>query len=169
MTLERITILENKGGVPIYFHDQSYTILGQNFAEGNDVCDGIFIDGGSGCIRFQSTSDQATSSIEATTITIPSPTPKTTAPRGGTGYFNYDFEDLEYGPNRGWGEVRQNPEQLRYQELIGTLKRSLINKCDWKNVNQSPIDLCENKINKDCYEYHQIRTHVRISGVYQAT
>ena len=84
----------------------------------------------------------------------------TTATRGGVGYFNYNMNDNKYGPRRGWGNVRLNPEHLRYQELLGTLKRSLVNKCEWNNINQSPIDLCENKINNDCDEYHQTRTHV---------
>ncbi len=84
----------------------------------------------------------------------------TNAPIGGIGYFNYNNSDPIYGPSDGWGSVRDNPELLRYEELLPTLRRSLINKCNWNNVRQSPIDLCENKINNDCHEYHQTRSHV---------
>lgn len=115
----------------------------------------MWIDGGGkGCIEF------LPQSIERS---LPKPKQETeNAPRGGIGYFNYDIGDNKFGPINGWGEVTGNPEQLRYQELLGTLKRSLVNKCNWKYINQSPIDLCESKINKDCQEYHQTRTHVRM-------
>ncbi len=92
------------------------------------------------------------------TSTAPTPITKTAARGESQGYFNYNINDNKYGPN-GWGEVSDNPEFKRYEELIGTLKRSLVNKCAWLKVNQSPIDLCENKINNDCDEYHQTRTH----------
>lgn len=90
----------------------------------------------------------------------------TSAPVGGLGYFNYNETDLVYGPNGGWGDVRYNVEYLRYEEMSQTLKRPLVNKCNWRNVNQSPIDLCEDKITNDCDEYHQTRSHVSSKTVY---
>jgi hypothetical protein len=61
------------------------------------------------------------------------------------------------------GEVQNNTEFKHYQDYQGTLKCSLVNKCNWNTVNQSPIDLCENKVNNDYGEYHQTRTHVNLN------
>lgn len=140
--------------------------MGGNLAYDNGVCNGIFIDrGGSRCVSFKNGTGSST--------LIPSPKPSqppasfasTIAVRGGVGYFNYDINDEEYGPINGWGKVENNAEFKRYQELERTLQRSLVNKCNWNTVNQSPIDLCENKINNDCKEYHQTRTHVSLNFV----
>ena len=76
----------------------------------------------------------------------------------GEGYFNYDPYS-EYGPDNNWGRIRNNAEHLRYKELSGTQQRDLTNKCNRNNF-QSPIDLCEDKINAECHEHHQTRTHV---------
>lgn len=113
------------------------------------------------CIIFERSSNDTLPVETDASNPVPPKTPATnTAQRGGIGYFNYNINDNNFGPNTGWGKVKENPEHLRYQELSSTLKRSLVNKCDWRNINQSPIDLCENKINNDCDEYHQTRTHV---------
>lgn len=152
----------------ITYIDSSYNDLGQNVARDNAVCNGLWIDGRGRCYAFQSSSNPSPASepVNIPTATTSSTTIITTAPRGGVGYFNYDIDDNKYGPNNdGWGNVRDNPEHLRYEELSSTLRRSLINKCNWKNIHQSPIDLCENKINNDCDEYHQTRTHVSTSSV----
>lgn len=78
------------------------------------------------------------------------------AERGGIGYFNYDNEDWEFGP-KNWSKVRNNAEYLRHELLSKTLRRSLENKCGRENQ-QSPIDLCEDLVNNECYEHHQTRT-----------
>ena len=130
---------------------------------GNSQCDGLWIDrGGKKCVGFRLKSNPSSPTQTPTLPRPPKPTFSMTAPRGGSGYFNYDPHDTEYGPYGGWGGVRGNPEQKRYQELSGTLKRSLINKCDW-NVNQSPIDLCGDKINEECGEFHQVRMICNLS------
>ena len=132
--------------------DATYNDLGGNIAENNGKCNGIFVERQNGkCIK-----------LNYDLPSLPAPTQPaipTNAPRGGLGYFNYDKEDDEYGPN-GWGDVKYSTDFIRYKELQGTLRRSLINKCNWKNVKQSPIDLCESYINNDCKEHHQTRTHV---------
>jgi hypothetical protein len=139
-------------------------------AQRNSICDGYWINGGGKkCFKFSSAPGPIAAPhlapVGNPTVIHPSvpsiPTVPTAAPRGGIGYFNYDSNDLQYGPNGGWGNVRNNAEHLRFQELSGTLDRSLVNKCNRKNINQSPIDICEDKKNKDCREYHQTRTHVR--------
>jgi hypothetical protein len=136
-------------------------------AERNSICNGYWIDGGGKrCIQFNSASSPISTPqlapVENPSMPKPStPTTPTEAPRGGVGYFNYDSSDLQYGPNGGWGDVRNNAEHLRFKELSGTLNRKLVNKCNRQDINQSPIDICENKINNECREYHQTRTHVR--------
>ena len=75
------------------------------------------------------------------------------------GYFNYDPNDSKFGPANGWGDVKNNAEYLRYEELSVTQQRDLTNKCNM-NTGQSPIDLCEFNINEKCHEYHQTRTRV---------
>jgi len=162
MLLSNNIFRQNIDGNSIFFHDSSYTDNGGNVAEGNDACNGMYIDrGGKICIVFSQLSDLVTaphpSPLHPPTPSLPMTS--MTAPRGGIGYFNYDANDGVYGPSSGWGGVRDNAEHLRYKELSSTLKRSLVNKCDWVNVNQSPIDLCDNKINNDCGEHHQTRTH----------
>ena len=164
MALKNNSFQNNQGGVPIFFHtfeDQYYTDLGGNLATRNGDCDGIWIDwGGRRCLGFRRVSHQHPTFAP---INSPAQDPSiltTISPRGGNGYFNYDSSDIQYGPN-GWGNVKNNTEDRRFQELLKTLnKHSLVNKCEWKNINQSPIDLCEDKINRKCSEYHQTRTHV---------
>lgn len=71
---------------------------------------------------------------------------------GGEAYFNYDKDDLQYGPSSGgWSNVKGNAEFQRYEEMNGTLRRDLHNKCT-RNMKQSPIDLCGDLINADCSE-----------------
>ncbi len=141
-----------------WISDFSFKDLGENKAEGNNDCNGVWVDRGlRSCESFRdsrNTVPPTASPIDNSPVYS-----ATTAPIGGVGYFNYNMTDSTYGPSA-WGNVRENAEYLRYNELAGTLKRSLVNKCDWKNVNQSPIDLCENKINNSCDEYHQTRSHV---------
>ena len=185
ITMKNNRFINNFGGVPVFLHgellsilhslcemnvelnlcsslikiDGFYKDLGGNLAESNYDCNGLWIErGGSKCVVFQLIlrPSHLPSSMPST------PKITTSAPRGGVGYYNYDINDDEYGPKSGgWGDVKDSYEFQRYKELSGTLKRSFINKCDWKHVNQSPIDLCEDKINSDCQEYHQTRTRVR--------
>jgi len=89
-------------------------------------------------------------------VALPSLNTELKAPRGTTGYFNYNLADSQYGPEN-WGDVRDNAEHLRYKEMQETLDRSLENKCD-RDSNQSPIDLCDHKINSECHGHHQTRT-----------
>ena len=159
--------------------DTNFVDGGGNSAINNSDCNGIFVQNGSRCIGFlassriispqaptvapQQNSLQGSYNIEdnnkgSEEIKSPLVPTETLAPREGVGYFNYNMNDNRYGPS-GWGSVRNNPEYMRYLELSNTLKRSLRNKCNWRHINQSPIDLCENKINKECEEYHQTRTH----------
>ena len=139
--------------------------LGGNVAKGNTFCNGIWIDrGGSRCIAFfdriaTASTTSAPSGTPTSTYTIIHPHVQEQSPRGGVGYYNYDINDNLFGPHN-WGEVEESFEYKRLKELSGTLNRSLLNKCDWNNINQSPIDLCEDKINNDCREFHQTRTHV---------
>lgn len=132
-----------------WFSDFSLTDHGGNVAHENSGCNGVWIDRGlRSCIPF------LYNSVTATNVTAVE-----TAPVGGIEYFNYNESDKMYGPTN-WGRVRNNAEYLRYNELKGTLKRSLVNKCNRKSVSQSPIDLCDDKINNECYEHHQTRSHV---------
>lgn len=161
--------------------DSNFVDGGGNEAYNNDKCNGVFVENGQQCIEFVGTSTSTSIGTNPAPTSQPSlPNfPKetggnesdnsevkdfepvstvTVAPRGGVGYFNYNTNDKRYGPKR-WGNVKNNPEYKRYLELSNTLRRNLRNKCNWSNINQSPIDLCENKINKECEEFHQTRTH----------
>ena len=85
---------------------------------------------------------------------LPDGIKETSAERGygGEAYFNYDRDDLQYGPSSdGWSNVKGNAESRRYEELNGTLRRDFDNKCTL-NMKQSPIDLCGDLINADCNE-----------------
>ena len=93
--------------------------------------------------------------------------------RGVQGYFNYDPHD-NYGPgipelvgvnqkltykNNGWGQIRETPEFFRWKELQPIHNKPLGNRC-LSSGNQSPIDLCPDKVNFECPEHHQIRSFV---------
>lgn len=149
---------ENTGGPPIFFHERTVFDLGQNTAIDNSVCNGILIQREkNACLPFKSDSKQT----EAPSL-LPSDNPiisvNLNKKRETVGYFNYDPNDEAYGPLH-WGSVQNNSEYRRYVELSDTLQRSLVNKCERKDVLQSPIDICEDKINAECFEHHQTRTH----------
>lgn len=149
---------ENTGGPPIFFHERTVFDLGQNTAFDNSVCDGIVIQREKHvCLPFELDKRQTEAPIS-----IPSGSPTSSANlnrgRGKAGYFNYDPNDEVYGPLH-WGSIQDNSEYLRYVELSDTLQRSLVNKCERKDILQSPIDICEDKINAECFEHHQTRTH----------
>ena len=141
--------------------------LGGNIAFKNYGCNGIFIQReGRKCVFFDS-SGGALPSTSPPTIPLPQATnvfDDMTAPRGGQGYFNYDLSDALFGPNQ-WKNVKNNPEHLRFIELKDTHKRNLENNCH-HDSKQSPIDLCENKINAQCDEHHQTRTHVSLRDIF---
>ena len=86
---------------------------------------------------------------------------------GGLGYFNYNPNDFDYGPGKAMIEV--NEKILRYPQskwpfIIDTLEEKywrmkypdIIDDLDdwqnecWWNGRQSPIDLCDDKVNKGC-------------------
>lgn len=141
---------------------------GGNTAFSNDGCNGIFIQRqGKRCHLL--TRDSRPSTFPPSTNTSPS-VPTNTSPsvptddeKKGQGYFNYNPYDAKYGPNN-WGNVKRNPEHLRFIELGETHDRDLGNRCGLGSK-QSPIDLCENKVNAQCDEHHQTRTHVSLEGV----
>ena len=94
---------------------------------------------------------------------------------GGPGYFNYNPDDLEYGP-KAWGSVHSTPEFYSWakwpQNVWGF---ELNNQCN-RNWRPSPIDVCDgvgdgtnlaqsvgmNNVNTPCHEYHRILTDVSI-------
>lgn len=172
LSIENSHFYENSYGPPILFHENTVIDLGGNMATDNDICNGILIQREKNlCKPFvRNQSDLVTPSLSpsisnhltnqtndelfAPTVN-PSYHPISNSQEG---YFNYDPMDDVYGPSN-WGEVRNNPEFLRYEELSDTLMRSLANKCDREDILQSPIDICEHKINAECYEHHQTRTH----------
>ena len=157
----------NYGGPPIFFHERTVLDLGQNKAIENSVCNGILIQRENfACVPFQLASKQTIVPSVSKQTTVPSLIPSNSptvsrniiAIRGGIGYFNYDPTDEVFGPYH-WGSVQNNSEYYRYLELSETLQRSLANKCEREDVLQSPIDICEDKINAECFEHHQTRTH----------
>ena len=98
---------------------------------------------------------------------------------GGPGYFNYNPNDPEYGPNS-WGKVHSTPEYHSWakwpSEVWGF---DLNNQCN-RNWRPSPIDVCDgvgdgtnlgasagmNNVNSPCHEYHRILTDVSIQQNY---
>jgi hypothetical protein len=156
--------IENFGGNPIFFHENDVVDLGDNtFLRNKDCscCNGATIQRENRrCIVMNNPASEQFSITQSPTsapVELPILPPEFNAPRGGIGYFNYNDADSRYGPNN-WRDVVNNPEHLRYKELEGTHQRSLINRCN-DNSRQSPIDLCEHKINSECQEHHQTRTH----------
>jgi len=154
---------DNSGGNPILFHENDLVDLGDNvFLRNRDCscCAGAAIQRENRrCILMNNpASDQLANTQSPTASPIENRVPVSTfnAPRGGIGYFNYNPADSRYGPNN-WRDVTNNPEFLRYKELEGTHQRSLVNRCNDQS-RQSPIDLCEHKINSVCEEHHQTRT-----------
>jgi hypothetical protein len=129
--------------------------LGGNMLNNNNgcnCCDGALIQREGGiCVSLGSADPTAVPPSTSTSIAQPPSIPNYAAPRGGTGYFNYDPADDDYGPES-WNEVTNNPEYKRYKELSETLQRPLLNKCTNSQTNQSPIDLCENELNGECVE-----------------
>jgi len=144
----------NKGGNPIFFHNNDVIDLGGNILLNNDGCNGAFIEReGHRCLYLngQVKPTPVTPPPTYSPIALPADIGDHSAPRGGTGYFNYNPVDNVYGPSF-WGDVKDNPEHIRYQELMPTLQRSLRNKCEKSSSKQSPIDVCEDKINAECEE-----------------
>lgn len=158
------TFTSNQGRNPVYFQGINFTDIGGNVASMNNGCNGIFIaDQSARCKKFSSESVQVTSgptsppmsSARTSFPTAALSRSNGTTPRGGTGYFNYDPIDSQYGPMfGGWKTVTGNAEYLRWKALSDQHQRSLANKCD-SSFGQSPIDLCENYLNADCMEHHQ--------------
>jgi len=160
--------VENFGGNPIFFHENDIVDLGNNiFLQNKDCscCDGATIQRENRrCIVMNNPSSNQPPQQIPTAPSPPTSKPVQSpiqplnfnAPRGGIGYFNYNSADSRYGPNS-WGTVVNNPEHLRYIELEATHQRPLANRCTG-NTRQSPIDLCEHKINSECNEHHQTRT-----------
>ena len=154
VAIESNKFYDNIGGDPIFFHTSNIQDQGGNILKDNSgcgCCDGALIQReGDRCHLLN---------IRVPTVSHPTPAPfgnpqtiiGRPAPRGGTGYLNYDISDEKYGP-KAWEEVSNNPEYFRYKELSNTLRRPLYNKCGSSQVNQSPIDLCENIINDKCNE-----------------
>ena len=77
------------------------------------------------------------------------------------GYFNFDVNDRNYGPNA-WGEVnaRSTDEYDYWKEYDKYLDPDLTKNYCGSNGNKkrsSPIDLNEDVVNEVCHEYHEIR------------
>ena len=92
---------------------------------------------------------------------------------GGPGYFNYNPDDLEYGP-KAWGSVHSTPEYHSWAKWPRDVWGFELNtQCD-RNWRPSPIDICDgvgdgtnlaqsvgmNNVNTPCHEYHRILTQV---------
>ena len=86
---------------------------------------------------------------------------------GKVGFFTYDPNDLRYGPGKPymdpktqklryprsqWPFVQSSFEQMywsrKYDDILNTTK-DWRNECSW-NGRQSPIDVCDDKVNKKC-------------------
>ena len=160
--LKNSVFINNRGGEPIFFHENDIIDLGNNVMRDNSdcsCCNGAFLQReGRSCLFINTDiGSVGTQPPTYSPVALPSLNTELKAPRGGTGYFNYNLADSQYGPEN-WGDVRDNAEHLRYKEMQETLgDRSLDNKCDLDS-NQSPIDLCDYKINSECHEHHQTRT-----------
>jgi hypothetical protein len=105
----------------------------------------------------------------------PNPVPPNPVPNNpGRGYFNYDINDNEYGPNK-WDRVDTSQHPLRefgpngFGPWDGHLDDDpATNKCSRSDEKQSPKNLvstllgCDNKINPtcECDAGHEIRTSV---------
>jgi hypothetical protein len=165
----------NLGRNPIYIENSEVTDMGGNNATGNNGCNGIFVAERSQCVPFNDQRANTSISLGPSPVTVDgdfltSSVPRSgTTPRGGSGYFNYDPNDYDYGPgvmqktnqrgafhfaHNGWANVVGNAEYIRWNELSPTHNRSLANKCSLDS-GQSPIDLCEKNINSKCIEHHQ--------------
>ena len=92
---------------------------------------------------------------------------------GGPGYFNYNPNDLEYGP-KAWGSIHSTPEYYSWAKWPSDVWGfDLNNQCD-RNWRPSPIDVCDGvgdgtnlaasaektNVNSPCHEYHRILTQV---------
>lgn len=90
------------------------------------------------------------------------------APMNKTGYFNYDPNDKKYGPNA-WknfekDDVNNFPDYDYFKRFDDELHQQLskgfaYNYCGWSRYDddQSPIDLNNEDVNTECYEYHELR------------
>jgi hypothetical protein len=86
---------------------------------------------------------------------------------GGLGYFNYDPYNLRFGPGKPiidkddgtlrypqsqWPFITDTLEERYWNSKYGDIldsKEDWRNEC-WWNGRQSPIDVCEDKVNKEC-------------------
>ena len=115
--LKNSVFINNSGGEPIFFHENDIINLGNNVMRDNidcSCCNGAFLQReGRSCLFINT--DHGSVSTQPPTyspVALPSLNTELRAPRGGTGYFNYNLADSQYGPEK-WGDVRDNAEHLR--------------------------------------------------------